>query len=194
MAKTFVTKTDIDSLVRFFNIGTEIVEKVSELASDAIDNIVDLFENFDIESIDIANYDDFKMSMENDQGDINQVFISKVELYEGKIYVYDEDGDEYTSEDWYLQAPQLLQEVSICLEMKFKDIEQLTAGKQVRWIDPEIEDYDEDERQEMLDRVFTIVQCPEVIEQDSVILIANEETEAEVLPMELVLMPTETDD
>ena len=194
MAKTFITQIDKDSLTNFSNNGADIIKKVNDLAADAIDKIVDLFENFDIESIDIANYDDFKMSMENYLGDINQVYVSKVELYEGTIYVYDEDGAEYTSEDWYLQAPQLLQELATCLEKKFNDIEQLTAGKHVRWIDPEIEDYDEDERQDILDRVFTIVQCPEVIERDSVILIANEETEAEVLPMELVLMPTEVDD
>lgn len=190
MAKTFISQVDKDILVNFYNEATDLIKKVNELAADAIDKIVDLFENFDINRIDIANYDeDFKMVMENYLGDTEQVSISKVELYEGTIYVYDTDGNEYNSEDWYIQAPQLLQELASCLEMKFNDIEQLAVGKKVRWIDPEIEDYDEDDRQDMLDRVFTIYSCPDEIEMDSVIGISCDESEAEVLPMELVLMP-----
>ena len=190
MAKTFITQVDKDILGNFYNEATDLIKKVNDLAADAIDKIVDLFENFDINSIDIANYDeDFRLVMENYLGDTTQVSIKKVELYEGTIYVYDEDDHEYTSEDWYIQAPQLLQELATCLEMKFKDIEQLAVGKKVRWIDPEIEDYDEDDRQDMLDRVFTIYSCPDEIEMDSVIGISCDGSEAEVLPMELVLMP-----
>lgn len=190
MKKTFITQVDKDILGNFYNEATDLIKKVSDLAADAINQIVNLFEAFDINRIDIANYDeDFRLVMENYLGDTTQVSIGKVELYESTIYVYDTDGNEYTSEDWYNQAPQLLQELATCLEMKFKDIEQFEVGKKVRWIDPEIEDYDEADRQDMLDRVFTIYSCPDEIEMDSIIGISCDESEAEVLPMELVLMP-----
>lgn len=186
MAKTFITPIEKNILTGFYNEGTDIVKKISDLCADAIDKIVDLFERYDLSKIDIINYDEYFNLIE---GDITVIRIDRVELCEGTIYVYDTDGNDYTSEYWYDKAPQLLQELATCLEMKFNDLEQLAVGKKVRWIDPEIEDYDKEDRQDMLERVFTVVDCPDEIEQDSVILIANDETEVEALPMELVLMP-----
>lgn len=190
MKKTFITENDKNWIDGMKVRSGNLIKKVNELAADAIDNIVDLFENFDINSIDIANYDeDFRLVMENYLGDTTQVSIKKVELYEGTIYVYDTEDHEYTSEDWYIQAPQLLQEMATCLETKLSDIQNLAVGKKVRWIDPEIEDYDEEDREDMLNRIFTIYSCPDVIERDSIIGISCDGSEAEVLPMELVLMP-----
>ena len=188
--KTFIKEIDKTLLRGYYDNAVDIIKKVSDLCADAIDEIVNLFEAFDVNTIDVANYDEnFKIIVEGYLGDTNQVSVGKVELDSGTIYVYDTDGNEYTSEDWYNQAPVLLQELSDCLKLKFKDIESLAVGKKVRWIDPEIEDYDEDDRQDMLDRVFTIYSCPDVIEKDSLIGISCDGSEAEVLPMELVVMP-----
>lgn len=190
MAKTFINDSDKSILSGFYDKAEDAIKKVTELCADAIDEIVNLFEAFDINTIDIANYDpEFTLVLEDENGDSSRTEIQKVELEDGIIYVYDTDGNEYTSEDWYYQAHFLLYELCGCLESKFEDIESLAVGKKVRWIDPGIEDYDEEDRQEVLDRVYTIYSCPEVIERDSVIGISCDGSEAEVLPMELVVLP-----
>ena len=190
MAKTFINDSGKNILSGIYDKATDVIKKVRDLCADAIDEIVNLFEGFDINSIDIANYDPrFMMVMEDYDGNLSRIEIKKVELEDGTIYVYDTEGNDYTSVDWYHQAPALLQELCECLELKFKDIESLAVGKKVIWVDPEIEDYDEEDRQEVLDRVFTIYSCPDVIERDSVIGISCDGSEAEVLPMELVVLP-----
>ena len=191
MNKTFITEIDKQFVTNFYNKGTDIIRNVTDLRHDAIDEIVNLFECFDIQTIDVENYDEnFELNLVDiDQGRISTITVKKVELYEGTIYVYDDDDETHTSEEWFNEAPELLQELSSCIEMKFRDIEKLAVGKKVRWIDPAIEDYDEDDRQEQLDRIFTIYECPEVIERDSIIGISDGTSEADVLPMELVVLP-----
>lgn len=190
MAKTFIKDSDKRILSGFHDKATNTIKKVTDLCADAIDEIVNLFEAFDINTIDIANYDSqFTLVLEDDEGNPSRKEIKKVELEDGIIYVYDTEGNEYTSEDWYNQVHFLLYELCGCLESKFEDIESLAVGKKVIWVDPEIEDYDEEDRQEISDRVYTIHSCPDVIERDSVIGISCDGSEAEVLPMELVVMP-----
>lgn len=190
MKKTFITDSDKTFIEHYLDKASDIKKKVSELCRDAIDEIINLFECFDVNTIDVIDYDeDYRLTMYNDCGEPSFRQVKKVELYEGTIYVHDTDDFLYGSEEWYNEAPELLNVLTECLKDKFKDIESLEVGKKVRWIDPEIEDYDEEDRQEVLDRVFTIYECPDVIERDSIIRITDGSSEAEVLPMELVLMP-----
>lgn len=129
------------------------------------------------------------MTLYDDYGHPSNALISRAVLEDGTIYLIDTEGYNHTSDEWFHDATIVLTELSECLNEKFKDIQQLAVGKKVRWIDPGIDDYDEEYRLEVLDRVFTIYSCPEVIERDSVIGISCDSSEAEVLPMELVLMP-----
>lgn len=61
----------------------------------------------------------------------------------------------------------------------------LKIGTKVKWHDPAIEDYDVEDREEVLNRVFEIIDAPDEIEEDSIILISDGFTEAEVYPGEL---------
>ena len=190
MKKTFISENDMNWLNGMEVRSGNIIKKVHDLQRDAIDEIVNLFEGMDINSIDVENYDgQFEIDLMDDYGYKTRTLVKKVELENGIIYLVDEDGNDHESVEWGEQAPELLGVLVDCLETKLSDIQNLAVGKKVRWIDPAIEDYDEEDREDMLNRVFTIYSCPDVIERDSIIGISCDGSEAEVLPMELVLMP-----
>ena len=190
MKKTFISENDMNWLNGMEVRSGNIIKKVHDLQRDAIDEIVNLFEGMDINSIDVENYDgQFEIDLMDDYGYKTRTLVKKVELENGIIYLVDEDGNDHESVECGEQAPELLGVLVDCLETKLSDIQNLAVGKKVRWIDPAIEDYDEEDREDMLNRVFTIYSCPDVIERDSIIGISDGTTEAEVLPMELVLMP-----
>lgn len=65
-------------------------------------------------------------------------------------------------------------------------------GALVNWHDPGIGDYAPEDREDLESRIFTVVSCPSPgsIEEDSVILISDGFTEAEVLPSELTPVKT----
>ena len=190
MKKTFITEQDQLHMKSYLDKSADLNTKLHNILRDAIDEIVNLFECFDVTSIDIGNYDDqFEVTLYDDCGYPSNTLISRADLEDGTIYLIDTEGYSHTSYEWFHDATAILVKLSECLNEKFNDIQQLAVGKKVRWIDPGIEDYDEEDRQDVLDRVFTIYSCPEVIERDSVIGISCDGSEAEVLPMELVLMP-----
>jgi hypothetical protein len=188
MKTPLISESNRKFLKDLSNKSGEIASKINNLCRDAIDEIVNLFEGLDIEKIDVESYSDDMLIIETYVGDVDTIKIRRVE-YDEKIYVYDEDNEYHTSEEWFAQAPQLLNILLTAIEAKFEDIEKFKVGAKVRWIDPAIDDYDKDEREEALARVFTIAKCPEVIDLDSIILISDGYTEAEVPPMELVLAP-----
>jgi len=190
MKKTFITEQDQFHMKLTLDKSADMNTKLRNILRSAIDEIVNLFEYFDVTSIDIGNYDDqFEVTLYDDYGQPRNTLISRADLEDGSIYLIDTEGYTHTSDEWFHDATIVFTELSECLNEKLKGIQQLAVGKKVRWIDPGIEDYDEEDRQDILDRVFTINSCPEVIERDSVIGISCDGSEAEVLPMELVLMP-----
>ena len=190
MNKTFITEQDQQHMKSYLNKSAYLDIKLREILREAINEIVNLFECFDINRIDIDSYDDqFEVTLYDDYGHPRNALINRVELDGGIIYLIDTEGYPHKSDEWFHDATVVLDKLSECLNEKFNDIQQLAVGKKVRWIDPGIDDYDEEFRQDVLDRVFTIYSCPEVIERDSVIGISCDGSEAEVLPMELVLMP-----
>lgn len=191
MNNTFITENDKNWIEGMKVRSGNIIKKVNDLRRDAIDEIVNLFEGMDVNSIDVENYDgQFEITLTDDFGYKTRKLVKRVELEDGIIYLVDEDGVDHESVEWSDEAPELLWVLVECLETKLSDIQNLAVGKKVRWIDPAIEDYDEEFREDMLNRIFTIYSCPDVIERDSVIGISCDGiSEAEVLPMELVLMP-----
>lgn len=190
MNKTFITEQDQWDMKSYMDKSADLNTKLRNILRGAINEIVNLFECFDINRIDIESYDDqFEVTLYDDYGHPSNTLISRAVLEDGTIYLIDTEGYNHTSDEWFHDATAILVKLSECLNEKFNDIQQLAVGKKVRWIDPGIDDYDEEYRQEVLDRVFTIYSCPEVIDRDSVIGISCDGSEAEVLPMELVLMP-----
>ena len=189
MNKTFITRAHDAMIQGFKDKSNAIVKRISDEMRDAIDEIVNLFEAFDLSKIDIENYDDeFTLCAKDDYSRPYVLEVSRVEFENGVIYVMDKEGFEHESYEWGDEAPVLLNELAECLSMKFEDIKKLAVGVKVRWINPGIEDYPEEEREEILRLVWVIDSCPDEIEEDSVIAISNEYGEAEVLPMELVVV------
>ena len=190
MNKTFITEQDQWHMKSYLDKSADLNTKLRNILRGAINEIVNLFKCFDINRIDIDSYDDqFKVTLYDDYGHPRNALINRAVFEDGTVYLIDTEGYNHTSDEWFHDATIVLTELSECLNEKFKDIQQLAVGKKVRWIDPGIDDYDEEFRQDVLNRVFTIYSCPEVIERDSVIGISCDSSEAEVLPMELVLMP-----
>ena len=66
-----------------------------------------------------------------------------------------------------------------------KDYCWIKSGVKCRWNDPGINDYEPEERQGVLARVFEVVSAPQEIEDDTVILISDGHSEAEVYASEL---------
>lgn len=64
--------------------------------------------------------------------------------------------------------------------MKKNTTSWLKVGTRCRWHDPAIEDYQPEERQAILDRVFTITRI-----RGEIVLVSDGTTEAEVLAHEL---------
>ena len=156
--------------------------------------LVNLFKENQVDHIDILNYDDcFYMDVCDSSGVAkNTVNIAQV-LYSPTydiLSVIDTEGNEWEDSDWLTNEAAVLQLAAACLTEKYNGYSKMTNGTAVRWIDPAIEDYDEEDREDVLARVFTIYNCPpsDEIENDTVITIANEETEAEVYAYELVVV------
>ena len=186
--KTFVTKK-VEALMKsYIDNSSAIVRRIGEQVREALTGITNLFKDFDLKTIDVENYDpEYAIAIEDDYGNVNLVPVKCVDVWEGYVYVIDREGYEHGAEEWSSRAPELLSELSLCLDKKLKDIQELKVGARVRWINPGIEDYPEEEREEMLQLIWVIDSCPDEIEEDSVIAISNEYGEAEVLPMELVI-------
>ena len=96
----------------------------------------------------------------------------------------DEEDFFEEDEDWTPKALSILTDLMISIDRK------INVGAKVRWNDPEIEDYEPEDRQAQLERVYTIFSCPEQdeLESDSIIGIGDDCSESEVLPWELVVV------
>jgi hypothetical protein len=167
-------------------------EQRRQLKEKAYQSLVDLFTTNDISYIDIASYDDcFYVDVTNYSGEAKRtVNITSIEYNKkyNMLSFYDEEGDEYSDNDLITDEVVIYQEAVNCLMAKYEGYEKLRKGTQVRWIDPAIEDYDPEDREEVLNRIFTIHDIPEgEIFNDTIIGISNEESEAEVYAYELVL-------
>jgi hypothetical protein len=120
----------------------------------------------------------------------NLVPVSKVEIWNGELYIVDKEGYEHEERLWSFKAPELLTVATNCLSQKLTGIQKLKTGVKVKWMDPGIEDYEPEDREDVLERIFVITDCPDEIEEDSIIGIEEIDgpSNAEVLPMELVVV------
>lgn len=115
--------------------------------------------------------------------------IASVFLSDGELFLQNEDGFDYMESDGEWPDPlDVLSDLAEALTKKIDDLKRLKKGARVKWIDPAIDDYDPDDREEQLELVWVIDDCPEQdeLDSDSIIAISNEYGEAEVLPWELV--------
>lgn len=186
--KTFVTEEILLLMKSSVDKSAAIVQRLNNTINEALEELRYLFTSTGVESIDIASYEpDFKILTVDDYFDqFNLVPVSKVEIWNGELYIVDKEGYEVEERLWNFKAPELLTVATNCLLQKLTGIQKLKVGTRVRWINPGIEDYPEEEREEILQLLWVIDSCPEEIEEDSIIAISNEYGEAEVLPMELV--------
>lgn len=175
--------TDKELIYSLMKKGAELTERIQNACRDAIDEIVNLFEGLDITRIEVEDW-----ACEPDlysTGTINHVVLD-----EGTIYVYPDIGEdvEYTSEDWFDEAPQLLQILTQALSAQTAFLEKLTVGAKVKWNDPAINDYEPEERTEALKREFEIFKVPENLTVNDSVWISDGHTEAEVPIWELEIV------
>jgi hypothetical protein len=115
--------------------------------------------------------------------------ITSVFLYNDELFLQDEDRFDYMESDGDWPDPlDVLTDLTEALSRKIDDLKRLKVGARVKWIDPAIDDYDPDDREEQLQLIWVIDDCPtqDELDSDSTISISNEYGEAEVLPWELV--------
>ena len=118
-----------------------------------------------------------------------------------------ESGQEYPlgldidgQDDWSLSSPVILLDAVSALVARYHLIELESApssvdgrcrplhkGDRVRWADPAIGDFDPGDRPARRADVYTILDAPDHIEEDSIILISDGVGETEALPGELAL-------
>ena len=189
--KTFVTENMLSLMKSSIDKSAAIVQRITDSINEALDELRNLFKVAGVESIDVANYEeDYAIAVEDDYENVTLVPVSRVEIWEGYLYVVDKDGNDHEEREWGAKAPELLTVATKCLNEKLTGIQKLAVGTKVRWIDPGIEDYEPEDREEVLNRIFEVTVCPDEIEQDSVIVIdeVGGGSEAEVNPLELVLV------
>ena len=111
-------------------------------------------------------------------------------LSDNTIVLQTPDEEDFFEEDddWTPKALPILTDLMISIDRKINDLKKLKVGAKVRWNDPAIDDYDPDDREEQLELIWVIDDCPsqDELDSDSTISISNEYGEAEVLPWELV--------
>ena len=159
--------------------ASELKQKVVNACRDAIDEIINLFEGLDLERIDVEDW--------SDENDLECTSIHHVVNDGGTICVYPDIGEdvEYTSEDWFYEAPRLLDILTIAVLAKIEFTSKVKVGAKVKWNDPAINDYPEDERIAALNRIFTIFKIEGDTEEDCTVWITDGVTEAEVNYWEL---------
>ena len=168
--------------------------KFMRLKESAYTGLINLFRENDIDHIDILNYHDcFYMDVCNSSGYAKATVNVKEIRYSSSydtLSIIDTDDNVWEDCDWLTNIVVVYSEATNCLAAKYNDYDKLHTGAKVRWIDPGIEDYDPEDREDILQRVFVIYDCPnpDEIENDTVIGITNEYTEAEVNAYELVFV------
>lgn len=132
---------------------------------------------------------EFEVSMDDNLGNVRLVEVNAVEIYDDhEILLLDAEGYGFEESEWGDHIFEVMNTIIEALNKKVTDLKRLKKGVRVKWIDPAIDDYDPDDREEQLELIWVIDDCPELdeLDSDSVIAISNEYGEAEVLPWELV--------
>lgn len=159
--------------------ASELKTTITNACRDAIDEIINLFEGLDTDRIDVEDWwDDNCLECTEVHHVINDG---------GTICVYPDIGEdvEYTSEDWFYEAPALLEILTMAVLSKIDFTSKVKVGAKVKWNDPAINDYPEEERAKALNRIFTIFKVEGDTEEDCTVWISDGVTEAEVNYWEL---------
>lgn len=121
--------------------------------------------------------------------DGRSIQVSEISLSDNEIIVTSVDGFGYWELDneWEHDSVNIFSCLTDCIQSKIHELSEIKVGSIVRWNNPGIDDYDEADREEILNLQWVVDKIPEDFEEDSVICISNEYSEAEVLPWELVL-------
>ena len=137
---------------------------------------------------------------------IVRIAVSRTETGHDTLTAWGELGDEYPlgldidgQDDWSLSSPVLLLDAVCRIVACYAtagtsgDTEALgqcrpiRTGDRVRWADPAIGDFDPEDRLGQVATVYTVLDAPEYMEEDSVVLISDGVGETEVFPRELAL-------
>ena len=162
--------------------ASELKTTITNTCRDAIDEIINLFEGLDTDRIDVEDWwDDNCLECTEVHHVINDG---------GTICVYPDIGEdvEYTSEDWFYEAPALLEILTMAVLSKIDFTSKVKVGAKVKWNDPAINDYEPEERTEALKREFEIFKVPENLTVNDSVWISDGHTEAEVPIWELEIV------
>ncbi len=182
----------MNKLQSFIDASDVYMQRVRQTIEEAYKSFKSLFEQNEIARIDIGNYaDEFHVMCEESGSGGNQVSVHVVAVeYEPGygLYLIDDEGNQWDSCLWDSNMLIVFWTAVQCLNDKYEDYKKFKKGTIVRWMDPGIEDYDPDVREEQLNLEWVIDDCPEQddLHDDSTINISNEYGEAEVLAYELV--------
>ena len=162
-------------------------ERLSRVWNEALEGIRDTLNKLPHRAFQISDYDpDFFITLAEGK----TIRVTAIFLSENDIVLTDDDDWNYweqDKDDWIHCSVVIFQTLTQCIQSKIHDFEDIRVGSIVRWNNPGIEDYDEADREEILNLQWVVDKIPEDFEEDSVICISNEYSEVEVLPWELVL-------
>ncbi len=161
-------------------------ERLSRLWKEAMDAIRDTLNKLPHRAFQISDYDpDCFITL----SDGKTIRLTAIFMSDDDIVILDDDEWNYWEQDGEFThcSVAIFQTLTQCIQEKIHDLEDLKVGSIVRWNNPGIDDYDEADREEILNLQWVVDKIPEDFEEDSVICISNEYSEAEVLPWELVL-------
>lgn len=167
--------------------ASAIYTRKTQLVAEAVQTIKDILNKIPHNEFRLIDYfEDYTLLF--DDGTIKG--ITSVFLSDDELFLEDENGYHYMYDDCEWADPiTVLDDLAAGLKQKMEDLKHLKVGARVKWIDPAIDDYDPGEREERLELIWVIDDCPsqDELDSDSKISIYNEYGEAEVLPWELVL-------
>lgn len=182
----------MNKLQPFIDASDVYMQRVRQTIEEAYKSFKNLFEQNEIQRIDIGNYaDQFQVMCDDGGSGDNQVSVHVVAVeYEPGygIYLIDDEGNQWEACLWDSNMILVFWTAVQCLNDKYEDYKKLRKGARVKWMDPAIEDYDPEDREEQLNLLWVIDDCPEQDElfDDSTVCISNEYGEAEVMAYELV--------
>ena len=181
----------MNKLATFVDAAHMYVERIRKTIEEAYKDFQNLFEKNEIQRIDIGNYaDEFYVKCDDGSGmrqvDVHVKFVEYEPGY--GIYLVDDEENCWDYPLWCDSTILVFQTAVDCLNEKYEDYKKLKKGTIVRWIDPGIDDYEPEDREEQLNLEWVIDDCPEQddLHDDSTISISNEYGESEVLAYELV--------
>lgn len=183
----------MNKLQTFIDVSNAYMQIVKQTIEEAYQSFQNLFTQNGISHIDIGNYaDQFQVMCDDGGSGDNQVSVHVVAVeYEPGygLYLIDDEGNQWESCLWDSSMIVVFWTAVQCLNDKFEDYKKFKNGVTVKWMDPEIEDYDPEDREDQLSRKYKIfgLKVPaEEITDDTIIKIADRYGEAEALASELV--------